>query len=97
MESHHHTEGATTMARKTVDVAKVLRMANHALAIDISSIGATPEEAFRIGVATILEGVLHESDNYHGYAYLDIRFENDGTSNVDSIDQTRRRYMGQEA
>lgn len=52
------------VARKTIEVGKILRMANHYLAAK----NTTADE--REGVASFIEAVLHESGNYHGFCYL---------------------------
>jgi hypothetical protein len=73
------------MARKTIEVGKVLRIANNFLAAKHT----TAEE--RESVAAVIEAVLFETDNYRGFAYLpkenythEMGFEHDGT---------RRRYF----
>jgi hypothetical protein len=73
------------MARKTIEVGKVLRIANNFLAAKHT----TAEE--REAVAAVIEAVLMETDNYCGFAYLpkenythEVGFEHDGT---------RRRYF----
>jgi hypothetical protein len=73
------------MARKTIEVGKVLRIANNFLAAKHT----TAEE--RESVAAVIEAVLFETDNYRGFAYLpkenythETGFEHDGT---------RRRYF----
>lgn len=53
------------MKRKTVEVGKVLEMANAYLAAK----NTTP--AGREAVAALLEGVLFETKNYMGFRYLD--------------------------
>jgi hypothetical protein len=73
------------MARKTIEVGKILKMANNFLAAKHT----TPDE--REAVAAVIEAVLMETDNYRGFAYLpkenyagEVGFEHDGT---------RRRYF----
>ena len=73
------------MARKTIEVGKVLRIANNFLAAKHT----TAEE--RESVAAVIEAVLFETDSYRGFAYLpkenythEVGFEHDGT---------RRRYF----
>jgi hypothetical protein len=72
-------------ARKTIEVGKMLKMANTFLAA--KNTNADEREA----VASLLEAVLFETGNYRGFAYLpkenyaaEIGFESDGT---------RRRYF----
>lgn len=53
------------MARKTIEVGKILKMANAFLAAK----NTTADE--REGVCAMLETVLFETGNYMGYRYLD--------------------------
>jgi len=69
------------MARKTIEVGKVLRMVNTFLAAK----NTRPDE--REGVAAILEAVLFETGNYEGFRYLEnehgeLDFASDGTRRV---------------
>lgn len=68
--------------RKTIDVVKVLTMANRRLFLD--SPNSTTAE-FRKGVASLLEAILHETDNYAGFGYQ-------GTYVEGKTDETRRSY-----
>lgn len=82
------------MARKTVNVAEVLERANRMLETPDSTIRLedyTPEQALRLGIAGLLETILHSSGNYHGYRYQPgvVDFEAD-PPNV--RDETRRNY-----
>ena len=52
-------------ARKTIEVGTLLRRVNFFLASDRS----TPDE--REVMCTFIEGVLMDTGNYRGYAYLD--------------------------
>lgn len=90
------------MPRKTVDVKPILERVNHMLKTPDSTLrltgkdGAdlTPEQAFRLGIASLLETILHESGNYAGYNYqpgLGITFEN-GAENPTFVDDSRRFY-----
>lgn len=53
------------VARKTVEVGKVLRMVNSFLAAE----NTTADE--RESVAALMEAILFETGNYEGYRYLD--------------------------
>ena len=53
------------MARKTIEVGKILKLANHFLA----NPNSTPDQ--REGVCAMIETVLFETGNYSGYRYLD--------------------------
>lgn len=53
------------VARKTVEVGKILRMANSFLAAE----NTTADE--REGVCALMEAILFETGNYRGYRYLD--------------------------
>ena len=75
----------TKPARKTVEVGKVLKIANNFLAAKHT----TADE--REAVAAVMEAILFETGNYRGFAYLpkenythEVGFESDGT---------RRRYF----
>ena len=71
------------VARKTIEVGKVLKMANTFLAAH----NTTPDE--RDAIAYFIEGVLFESGNYRGYAYLP---KENYPDEVDGLG-TRRRYF----
>lgn len=75
----------TKIARKTVEVGKVLKIANNFLAAKHTN--ASERDA----VVAMIEAVLFETGNYRGFAYLpkekyvdETGFESDGT---------RRRYF----
>lgn len=53
------------VARKTINVSTVLKMANSFLAAE----NTTADE--REGVAAMIEGILFETGNYAGFRYLD--------------------------
>jgi hypothetical protein len=73
------------MARKTIQVAAVREKANHILA---HSKDDMPLQ--RLGVAHMLEQILHMTDQYKGYTYLDM----DHTTYPPTIpDETRRVYL----
>ena len=66
------------MARKTIEVGKVLKMANTFLAAR----NTTPDE--REGVCALMEAMLFETGNYEGFRYLEnvyneTDFQSDGT------------------
>jgi hypothetical protein len=66
--------------RKTVDVDRVREIANKMLADS-----ADKCIDGRKAVATLLESILMDTGNYHGFRYID------GTP-VGAVDDTRRRY-----
>jgi hypothetical protein len=68
------------VARKTIEVGKVLKMANSFLAAE----NTTSEE--REAVASLLEAILFESGNYRGYRYLE------GSDYPEEIMSGSRRY-----
>lgn len=74
--------------RKTVDVALVKERANFFL----TNPDGSPAE--RRGVANILETVLHESGNYHGFRYADPTAQRtpEGYLITGTYDDTRRCY-----
>jgi len=53
------------IARKTVEVGTLLRRVNYFL----KNANSTPDE--REVLCTFIEGTLHDTGNYRGYAYLD--------------------------
>jgi len=85
------------MSNKTVKVADVLAMVNNALTVSNSSLlleqydgrAMTPQEAFRLGQASLLESILHRTDNYAGFSFTD--------DNRGDTDASRRRYGATDA
>jgi len=73
----------TKPARKTVEVGKVLKIANNFLAAKHT----TADE--REAVAAVMEAILFETGNYRGYAYLP---KENYPDEVDGLG-TRRRYF----
>lgn len=69
----------TKTARKTVEVGTLLRRVNFFL----ENGNGSPDE--REVMCTFIEGVLHDTGNYRGYAYLD-------TAEIEG-NGTRRRYF----
>jgi hypothetical protein len=69
------------MGRKTIEVGKILNIANHFLA------AKNTKEDEREAVCAMLETILHETGNYMGYRYLTI----EGTTYVS--DSSRRYYF----
>lgn len=59
------------MSRKTISVEKVKSKANNLL----SNPDIIMEE--KLGVITMIESILHETDNYQGFMYLNL--EDDGS------------------
>lgn len=75
------------MARKTVSVEWVRMRTNMYLAT------SDPEwKDQRQGMASLLEAVLFETDNYMGFKYLPSETKEDGTLREDR-DDTRREYL----
>lgn len=72
-----------TQPRKTVEVGKVLKIANNFLAAKHT----TDEE--RESVCAVIEAVLFETGNYRGYAYL----PNENYPTETTGLGTRRRYF----
>lgn len=87
----------STRARKTVDLAGLVQRVNRALtdAADYQdkTMGVTQAQAFRRGMAGVLEDALHAAHAYKGFRYTDPRAKYDDTGIVeDSYDETRRAY-----
>ena len=82
--------------RKTVSVDYLCKLVNDRLALSDDALhpyvihdGDTPAQAFRKGVASLIESVLLETGNYKGFLYLDLlRAHEQG----DAVDGTRRAY-----
>jgi hypothetical protein len=52
------------MSRKTVSVLEMLEFANESLAADYHTL------EFKEGVCAMIEKILHKSDNYNGFMFL---------------------------
>jgi len=81
--------------RKTISVALILKRVNHLLAYPNtrgdSIARLTPEQAYRRGAASVLEGILHETGNYQGFSFHNV----DHTTDPPTIpDESRRTYGG---
>lgn len=82
------------MGRKTVDVETLVGWVNTRLATPSSSFKLddyTPEQAFRLGLMSIVEQVLHNTGRYAGFNYQDsevIPYE----ERTDSTDSLRPGY-----
>lgn len=94
--------------RKTIDVETVRGWTNTRLACPDSTTHhldkLTPQQAFRLGAASLLEQILHATGNYRGFNYLDSEWEQiivNGKTTThfgglrDNYDDSRRRYKGQ--
>lgn len=85
------------MARKTINVEDILGMVNKGLNVQDSVLRLenrdgtpmTPEQAFRMGMANVLESVLHRTDNYKGYVHNGLVIDG---KDVTVPDETRRTY-----
>jgi hypothetical protein len=53
------------MSKKTVSVVEMLEFANESLAQDYHSL------EFKQGICAMIEKILHKSDNYNGFMFLD--------------------------
>ena len=73
--------------RKTIEVEKVKSMVNHMLANSADDVTEG-----RIALAVLLERVLMETGNYHGYRHLRVDFECRIRRKVVYGDETRRVY-----
>ena len=60
------------MSRKTISVEKIKSKANNLLA----NPDVIMEE--KLGVITMIESILHDTDNYNGFMYLEL--EEDGSA-----------------
>lgn len=97
-------ERKMTVSRKTIDVDTVRDWVNTRLATPDSTLymkapgkdrDMTPEEAFRMGIASLLESILHNTGNYRGFGYQDgqiTRYAEGPGDRPDITDETRRVY-----
>lgn len=91
------------MSRRTIPVAQVVEWVNTRLdgadstlaLTDSAGKELTAEQAFRLGAASLLETILHATDNYRGYNFLpDKGITWDGDNKPTFVDETRRFYYG---
>ena len=73
------------MARKTIEINEVKSIINGMLANSAADVAEC-----RTAVSALLEHILMDTGNYHGFHYLDVKFNDDGT--IADGDETRRRY-----
>ena len=73
------------MARKTIAVEDVKSAANGMLARSYETV-----KEGRIGVYVLLERILFDTGNYHGYKYISP--DNDSSNIAGELDDTRRFY-----
>ena len=85
--------------RKTIDVAVVRDKANHYLAhtedeCRVLGWNNADMRSRRMGVASLLETVLLDTGNYHGFGYVRRGGEPEATENIQSgnYDDSRRFY-----
>lgn len=97
------------MARKNVKVLDVLKNGNYRLNADdlvLYKRGHQDDpdyqidmESFRMGVATLMEDLMHEAEAYAGYTHTDLKAEADGSLIKDDkgypiiLDESRRKYF----
>lgn len=83
--------------RKTISVDEIRGMVNTRLgAPDEPDRDITPQQAYRLGVASLLEQILHQTGNYRGFGYQAGQVTHYGTSPQDPsviTDETRRVYF----
>lgn len=80
--------------RKTVEVKQLIEWVNTRLAVADSTSrldGLSPEQAYRLGVASLLEQVLHATGTYQGFSYQASELTEDYVLR-DDYDDTRRCY-----
>lgn len=78
--------------RKTIAVEQIRDWVNTRLQVANSSLMVkelTPEQAFRLGAASLLEQILHATGNYKGFGYTNLGDE--GYVHGET-DETRRCY-----
>jgi hypothetical protein len=78
------------MARKTLDVSEMIDWANGVFAMPESDI-ITPEH--KQGVIHALDHILHATNNYHGFGYLDTYNSEDPEFALNGRKNVRRTYF----
>lgn len=59
------------MGRKTIQIERVREIANQMLANSNDDFGACPQ--YREAIQRLTEALLHETENYNGFRYLEER------------------------
>ena len=78
-------------SRKTIRVDHVRDYINDRIALSVDD-----QTQARRALALVIEDILHETGNYHGFQYLKLPAHGaDGTYNFDdpTFDGSRRRYL----
>lgn len=81
------------MSKKTIPVVRIKEMVNKRLAYPTRN--DTPE--VRIALASLLETILHETDNYHGYNYLDWLNGGSDAWRKDGEPRDNTKYLGDQS
>ena len=76
-------------ARKTISVEKVKTMINHRINNSVSDSSET-----RKALASLLECILHETNNYHGFNYADWLDHGCDQWNADGRPAEIDKYLG---
>lgn len=83
------------MPRKTIEVEAIKESVNRRLQVSDSSLrleDMTPTQAFRLGAASLLEEILHATDNYRGFNYQASEKDSETHALLPAHDDTRRIY-----
>ena len=70
--------------RKTIDVVEMVEYANYQL----SRTDETATKEFKIGVIAMLESILHRTNNYNGFMFV-----NNNESDIDTVGYYSRKYF----
>ena len=73
-------------ARKTIAVEKVVETANFYLSLD------TIPDQQKKGIISLLNKILHETNQYNGFGYIDSYDAEDPEFNIDGRKDLRRFY-----
>lgn len=87
------------MPRKTtIDVAQLIEWVNTRCATDSTQTltmhghEVTAQQAYRLGLASLLEQALHATGNYQGFSYSDSEYVGEHRKLREGYDATRRMY-----
>lgn len=85
-----------TPTRKVIDLDELTTEVNNLLTTADSTLrldGLTPEQAFRLGAASLLERIKRKTGTYLGFVYSGSELLPGGRGLKPGYDDTRRRYF----
>lgn len=83
------------MSRKTFDIKDLVEIVNRRLEVKDSTLNLADmpvEQVFRLAACSLLEEILHSTDNYAGFKYQSDQFTVEPWELKPNYDSTRRNY-----